>query len=189
MKHWLKNLRQNSIKLGAYLEDLHPDLARHFMGYASEVVEPHAVGMGLKLEEWSDERLSLRLPGRWRNRNAQGRISLGALGSATEVGLRLFWSRHLEAFGGQLQIQEMHLRWLPLAQYHHQEDLLLKIEARALGVNELFLGTPESSSQAPLLWTLSWLNLRSQQVAEVEVQALIELLPALPPKPESDTSS
>ncbi len=184
MIRWLKTLRESPFTLGSYLEDLHPDLARHFVSYASELMEPQVVGMGLRLEEWSDQRLSLLLPGRWKNRNAEGRTSLGVLASATEMGLRLFWQRHLFGLGGDLHFSELRVRWLEGQRVFPGENLNLRIEASALGVDEVLVSSqaqgPSQGQALECSWTLPWFNPRQQQVAEVEVVAQVKLLAALP---------
>ncbi|MES2964241.1 MAG: DUF4442 domain-containing protein [Bdellovibrionota bacterium] len=111
----LKALARNPRSLGAKIEIHSPWLSRHFLGAASNFVEPFLVGMGLKVENLGEEIIEVSLPGHWRNQGEGGIVHNGALSSLGEFASRLYWEHHLDLRGPELFAKHVDLRSLTRA--------------------------------------------------------------------------
>lgn len=102
-----EKLPKDPERLSLWLESQNPEVAKRFLGYASDILEPHHLGMGLDVRCWNDEGVELFCPYRWVNKNRNGHLRWGVLVSASELALQMFWQRHLLGPGDKLVVKNL----------------------------------------------------------------------------------
>jgi len=94
-------------QIALMLEGKSPQLAQAFLSYASDVSNPHQVGMGMKILSLSDDGIRVQLPHRWRNRTFSGAIHAGALMTLAEFTGRSYWERLIDQRLGEVRLREV----------------------------------------------------------------------------------
>ena len=79
--------------LSYWIELTSPRLARQYLAYASELLEPQLLGRGFRISTLNDVECRVHLPFRWQNRTSEKSIALGTVLSLAEFALRVYLDR------------------------------------------------------------------------------------------------
>jgi hypothetical protein len=112
----IKELVRHPKTISSFLEEHSPWLSRQFLGAASNLTEPFVVGMGLKVDQLSEDIVEVSLPGGWRNQSENGLLHVGALVTLGEFASRLFWEYHLDLRSTEINLGRLEFRALGRAQ-------------------------------------------------------------------------
>ena len=161
----LKGVVSHPRSFSNWLEPHSPHLARGLIGYTSEIFDSNAIGMGLRVLDWTDDGLELLLPIRWKNSHqGDGEIHRGALVSAAEFGYRLFWERHLVDPSSTIFISKIFCRiFEPL-----NSELRLLFEVSATE-RQIILFQVQSTGVTETSTEIAIHNPQGRRVASVEV--------------------
>lgn len=107
--HVAKGFATDPKQLVHLLEEQSPWLAKKLLSLASGVVEPHLLGRGLKIEEWTGERVGLKLPHRPLRKMTSAELSVTSLVGMGEFAMRLYWDRYIDLVHCQLEIKKTEL--------------------------------------------------------------------------------
>jgi len=93
-REWVREFRDDPQQFLSRLSEISPELGRRSLSYASELLNGPILGMGIEVDELSEERFGLRILPRRRNRWSQGQVSVGPLITVAEFMVRSVWQRH-----------------------------------------------------------------------------------------------
>lgn len=148
------------------LEAIHPNLAKHTLSYASRLAEWSLLGTSYVLEEWTDERVGLRLKP----------LTLGNVVSACEFMVKALLGRHFP-----LASEAVHFRRAEVEVLSGLDvTLQLRFELVA-GEREAWLSEAQKKGQAHRELKVSAWSEQGRRLGEVLLEASMIHRPLLPP--------
>jgi acyl-coenzyme A thioesterase PaaI-like protein len=173
----LRVLVRNPRALGFYLEAqttrLSPFAGRTFgrmlgktaLTVASYVTEPFTFGMGMQLEQMTEELVELSMPGGWRIRGEGGGVHHGALSAIGEHAARLYWDFHLDPLSATAESSRVQVRVLAPASGEMRAIFRLSETDR-----EVLLHRMRAGERVEVETLTSIYDQAGKLVAEVEVE-------------------
>lgn len=153
-------------QIAQMIEEKSPHLAQTFLNVASEVSNPHQVGMGLKILDLSDEGIRVLLPNRWRNRTQSGALHAGALMTLAEYAGRSYWERLVDRNLGDVRLVEVRANYMKnsyrdvFAQFHfageQRERVLFELRSQGRVVVDTSIIIFGKDDQRIADFTLVW---------------------------------
>lgn len=171
----LREAARHPRSLGQLVENRNPKLAKTFISYASELMEPQLLGLGIRVKKSTDELILAQLPYTWRNKDSQGFIKVTSVLALVEFVVKLFWEKHLDS--SQLKIRvvgvEIDFDKLPIGDIFCQ--MTMPIHDRELVEYSLL-----SQGQHQLIHTVLLFGDNHTQCSNLDLRICLEYSKALP---------